>query len=418
MKIMKKFTFKHVLSALLCVVILTSALLFTGCGRPKYDKAEEDEQGLNFYLTADKSAYSVAALGTLTTNDVVIPAEFNGKPVTVLDFKSNIVSNLFTDTQISIPDSITMVGCEGNIAIIESYLEENGTSNIQEALGKYATYDKGSIYMGNESNPYLMLVYTNNESYSTPSGTKLIADTAFGESVRSISISDEVVFIHRGAFRFIECDTIQDEASGASIYNSVKISVDENNKNYKIANNMLVNKDATKVIYCTLDLITAVPETVEYFEMYAVTANNIATYRDALISMDMASADAPLYLPKGDNEQAVLLYAPEGSTVSDKVEIIASGALTDFYSEVTVPDSVIQIMPQAFSSTISSVTIGTKGWYNASKYADGFGYDLGYMDYPDDIKKLAKETKDWSSSTTAVMETTASLYQNWCRPID
>ncbi|MBO5203782.1 MAG: hypothetical protein J6B72_04140 [Clostridia bacterium] len=428
---MKKFNLKKVLSLVLCMLLLTSALLLTGCGTSRYDKGEEDDQGLVYYLTQDKSAYSVKVTGGNIATDVVIPSEFNGKPVTILDAASNLDSYVLGEKSLSIPDSITMLGCYGVRSPIDSYIDENGSlDGISSKLAKNVVAHNGSIYMGNESNPYLMLVYSCDEDYSTHSGTKLIADMAFDENVRSIDVSEEVVYIHTGAFRGIYCDTVRDEASGMSVYNGVKISVDENNQNYKTANNMLVNKDATKVIYCTLDLVTAVPETVKYFETDAISASNISAYREALISMEMASFDAPLYLPKGDNEHAVLLYAPEGSTISDKVEIIAPGAMVDF-ATVTIPESVVQIMKGAFSSfTLTSATVTTTGWYAADKYADGYGYDLGYVYAPDekttifpktgDNEKMAKYTKGWSDP--AVAANAISGYDrgtsDWCRPVD
>lgn len=66
------------------------------------------DNGLRLVLNSDGSAYTVAGIGNCTDKDVVIPAAYNGKPV------SGIGDSAFAGcshlTSVTIPDSVTSIG--------------------------------------------------------------------------------------------------------------------------------------------------------------------------------------------------------------------------------------------------------------------------------------------------------------------
>ncbi|MBQ8174648.1 MAG: leucine-rich repeat domain-containing protein, partial [Clostridia bacterium] len=68
---------------------------------------DEDEvvysQGLKFTLNADEQSYSVTDIGTCTDTDIIIPATYEGLPVSGISFRAFCLSKL---TSVAIPDSV------------------------------------------------------------------------------------------------------------------------------------------------------------------------------------------------------------------------------------------------------------------------------------------------------------------------
>ncbi|MDE7395128.1 MAG: leucine-rich repeat domain-containing protein [Clostridiales bacterium] len=72
------------------------------CGRkPNYTV------GLQYGLSYEFDVYTVEGIGTATDNDIVIPSEYKGKPVTKI--KERAFENNTNITSIKIPDSITVI---------------------------------------------------------------------------------------------------------------------------------------------------------------------------------------------------------------------------------------------------------------------------------------------------------------------
>lgn len=67
----------------------------------------KEGEGLSFRLNSDEASYSVSGIGSATSQDIVIPAMYNGLPVT------SINSYAFEDcsdlTSVTIPDSVTSI---------------------------------------------------------------------------------------------------------------------------------------------------------------------------------------------------------------------------------------------------------------------------------------------------------------------
>ncbi len=65
-------------------------------------------EGLIFELTHDKTAYSVNGIGSCTDTDIFIPAEYNGLPVTRINYHA--FRKCSSITSVHLPDSITYIG--------------------------------------------------------------------------------------------------------------------------------------------------------------------------------------------------------------------------------------------------------------------------------------------------------------------
>ncbi len=75
-----------------------------------YAKWKEDyySKGLNYELINDKREYAVTGKGGCTDNDIVIPSEYNSKPVTSIGYDAfNGCTGL---TSVTIPNSVTYIG--------------------------------------------------------------------------------------------------------------------------------------------------------------------------------------------------------------------------------------------------------------------------------------------------------------------
>ena len=165
-------------------------------------------QGLEFTSNGD-GTYTVTGIGTCTDTDVVIPSMYNGESVTRIGNQafygcSNLISVVIPESvtnieeaafyncrnleSIVIPDNITFVG---NSAFYDCPL--NGT-----------VYEN-AIYLGNESNPYVVLLKAENNSmtsYNIHENTRWIYDKAFyqNSNLESIVIFGNVLGIGNGAF--------------------------------------------------------------------------------------------------------------------------------------------------------------------------------------------------------------------------
>ena len=209
-------------------------------------------EGLEMTLNADGNSYSVTGIGICTDMDVYIPVEYNGLPVTIIGeqaFYGCSFDNVFIPegivtiensafactsiTNIIIPKSVTSIGSGAfigtkltSVVIPEGvtsigggafgnckYLSEISVPDSIVSFGlnmfrtmegnaniKYNKY-KGGLYIGNENNPYVVLMSIEDisiTSFEIHPDTKIIALTPiwrvdinkpqeFGEPLKFVS---------------------------------------------------------------------------------------------------------------------------------------------------------------------------------------------------------------------------------------
>ena len=115
------------------------------------DSTQEGTPGLHYQRIAGKDEYRVIGLGIAAETDIVIPATYNGMPIT------EIGNNAFREesyiTSIDIPDSITSIGsnafswCESLTEIVIS----NSVRNVGQ--GVFSGCSSLTIYCEAESKP-------------------------------------------------------------------------------------------------------------------------------------------------------------------------------------------------------------------------------------------------------------------------
>ena len=172
---------------------------------------------LIFTLSDDETYYSVKQASTSLNGTVVVPSEYEGKPVKRID------SQGFTAIQINrfvILDGVEVIGEQG-ISMCNNwkyarfpntikYLEKRSIEAITGA-GCFNGYGNCS-FVGNEENPYLILVkggtkYTT--SYTIPEGCKLVCDSAFNGSTSITSLSFPEGVIQLGNQAVYGCTSLE-----------------------------------------------------------------------------------------------------------------------------------------------------------------------------------------------------------------
>ena len=167
----------------------------TVCGDKYYSK------GLEYTQNGDGTC-SVSGIGTCNDTDIVIPSAYNG--MTVTGILSRAFYNCSTITSIEVPDTIVNVGKNAF----------DGCSKL-----RYNKYDNAN-YIGNDENPYLVLVKYENTYFTNlkiNDKTKIIASYAFYYCpyITSIAIPDSVTHINSGAFYY--CFVLTDIVIGNNV---------------------------------------------------------------------------------------------------------------------------------------------------------------------------------------------------------
>ena len=189
----------------------------------------ETVDGLVLSYNSDINGYEIRWFEDDNATDLEIPDNYKGKPIKAIhdsafydciNLKSIIIPDSITTigssafhncsslTSITIPDSVTSIG-------------ENAFSNC--ASLRYKEYDN-AYYLGNDHNPYLILVEATNSSITRCAinkKTKIICNKAFYNcaDITGITIPDNVTYIGSGAFencRSLTSITIPDSVTSIS----------------------------------------------------------------------------------------------------------------------------------------------------------------------------------------------------------
>lgn len=193
---------KKVLSILLLVLALSTVLLLASCVT---DNTITPSEGLEFELNEDQQSYYVKGLGTHSGAYVVIPAEYNGLPVTKIG--SHAFSSCISLASITIPDSVTSIGGHAfaHCASLVSITIPNSVTEIES----WAFHGCSSLTSVTLSNSLTTIGYelfsecTSLTNIIIPRSIVSIDSRAFTDctSLTSVIIPDSVTSIGDSVFR-------------------------------------------------------------------------------------------------------------------------------------------------------------------------------------------------------------------------
>ncbi len=277
-------------------------------------------EGLEMKLSNDGTHYTVVGSGTCKDENVVIPSEYEGKPVTAIADRTFMNGKI---KEVSIPDSV-------------------------ETVGKFAFYDCKDL-----------------DKVRFGKGVKRIETSAFYgcESMKSITLPNRLEAL--GACAFSDCEELikvrlpdsakLEEGVFSGCSDLTEFEVGASNENYRLIDGNLYSKDGKILVqYLASNTQTefTVPEAVEEIAGYAFyDAENLQTVR------------------MGDNVTKCGERAFEDCkkmteiTLSKKLCEIESATFIDCerLQSVVIPDSVEGIGFRAFGGckSMESITIGT-----------------------------------------------------------
>lgn len=332
-----------------------------------------ESEGLSFALLSD-GTYEVTGRGTNTDNYLVIPAEYNGKPVTSIGARAFYQENSKITKVVVIPSSIKTIKeyafYEASTVSNHSNLEEvifKGESSL-EYIGDYAFYCCDSVLFKSFTIPksvtYIgeavfqscisleeILVEEGNTAYKsvdgtlyTIDGTKLLQFAA-ANTTTEFTVPDEVTSLGVGAFSF--CTYLQ------------KVFFNENSAMTTVPK---------QAFYYSLELTEiALPAGITVLEEDAFHhCHKLSTLN---ISENLTTIN--------DSAFRYCMALPEFALPSSLTYIGAYAfAYCEKFTKFDIPHGVTYIGNEAFSGCISATTVtipatvtryGNKIFYGASK---------------------------------------------------
>ena len=227
--------------------------------------------GLKYSLNTDEKGYTVVGIGYCEDTDLVIPATYRGLPVTAIG--SNAFESVRSFKSVSIPASVTTIGEKAfahcgvtsvtfatnsqlttvdryaffSSSSLQSIALPDGVTTIGEAAfngcnnitsisipdsittiedraldfnsSAFTVYNNAK-YLGNSTNPYLVLVKASDTSLTTcdiHTGAKIILIFAFDNctSLKSVTIPNSVTTICNAAF--YNCSSLESMVIGSGV---------------------------------------------------------------------------------------------------------------------------------------------------------------------------------------------------------
>lgn len=253
---MKKINFCIVLAML----FITAITNLSSCG---FLNGE-----LEFELNQDEKSYSVVGIGDCKDTDLVIPAEYNGLPVTSISDFAFYSYNKFIS--IEIPDSVTSIG--GSAFYGCNKLNRIIMSKNITTIGSYAFMATGFT------------------SVELPEGIKEIGERAFANCrLEKVTIPESVISIGSGAF------------SGCQSLTSLTVS--DGNMLYHSSGNCLIETGTKRLISGCLSSIIPTDGSVTSIGDYAFSGCENLVYIEIPSSVTNIGFDAFAFCYKLENIQ-------------------------------------------------------------------------------------------------------------------
>ena len=307
----------------------------------KIDNLPVGNNELAFELTEDEQSYNVIGIGSYSSSSLVIPGDYNGKPVTgIVDYAFSNNENI---ESVIIPDSIETLGmgvfygCHNLTSItigrgvngiysdVFAYCTSLKNINVPTDHPKYKSVN-GNLY--NKQGVLIQYAAGKTEtSFTIPNDVKEIAQCAFYGcyNLESITIGSSVEIIN--GMPFYECTSLKN------------IIVSTNNQNYKSINGDLYTKDGKTLV------------------KYAIGKTNTSfSIPNGVETIGECAFESSVYL--------------EEIFISSGVTTIGYYAFNCYYAleSVTIPNTVTYIDMSAFINCtyLNAINFkGTKAQWNA-----------------------------------------------------
>ena len=339
-----------------------------------FESETNGSKGLAYTLSSDGTYYSVSSIGTCTDTDIVIPATYNGLPV------SDIGGRAFYECKnlrsVTMPNSVMSIG------------------------------DEAFYYC------------TSLTSVTIPNSVTNIGDVAFCGcgNLTSVTIPDSVTSIGTSAFGY--CGSL------------TNIFVEENNINYKSLNGNLYSKDGKMLILYAIGkketsfIIPSSVTTIGYAAFSGCTSLINITIPNSVTIIGESAFNACKGLVNvtiPDSVTQIFNYAFSGCTSLTSVTIpdsVIGLGFCVFYcctslASVTIPDSVTSIGSMVFGYCrgLTSVTMPRSvTWIGSSMFYEC--NSLTSVTIPDSVSSIDSEAfYNCTNLTKIVFEGTRSQWE-------
>ena len=320
------------------------------------------EPGLQFRLSDGKQIVTKYN-GTAKETEVVIPAEWEGYPVTAIDTKA------FYDSQyvisITIPDSVTYIAEDafGHCENLESIIVLSGNPVYHSA---------GNCII--ETATKTLVACCNTSVIPADGSVTSIGNYAFQACgrIKSIIIPDSVTSIGQTAFN--DCDNLE------------SITVSSGNTVYHSAGNCII-ETATKTLVtgCKTSVIPA-----------DGSVTSIGEYAFA-VCLRLTSVEIPDSVISIGNYAFYSCDNLESVTLGNNSKLISIGDCAFkfcYLANITIPDSVTHIGKEAFYNCINlkSVAFGKNSKLDfVGDYAFDYCISLKNINIPDNVTHIGKD---------------------------
>ena len=423
-----------------CLCFLAAAAMLLCLAAFPQTAHAADESDLTFNLKSDGNSYSVSKCDTAATGELVIPASYNGLPVTsIASYAFNRCNQL---TGVTIPDTVTEIGREAfygcsslvyvtipeGVTKIDSYAfigckalssvtipstvtkigtnpftYSNSLTSLKVASGNSVYHSAGNCII--ETATQTLIVGCPASKIPSDGSVTVIGKSAFEncDALTAITIPKGITVIDSGAFW--DCDVL----TNISIPNSV----------------VTIGEEA--FYHCPKLTGITFPASVDSIGKEAFA------YCNSLISLKVA-ANNPVYHSGGDciieTASKTLIAGCSASKIPADGSVVIIGdsafsfcqSLTDitipntvttikewaFYSckgltSITIPDSITTIEKYAFDycSNLTSITFG-KGVTTIGESAFSSIYKLTELAIPDGITDISKNAFSYCNNLTTV----------------
>ncbi len=319
----------------------------TVCGR-------QFTKGLEYEYLSELNGYAVAGIGTATENDIVIPDNYNRKPVIAIKFSAFYRCTGLTS--ITIPNSVTSImqkafyGCTGLTSVT--------IPNSVTSIGDYTFYGCSGL-----------------TSITIPNSVTSIGDYAFSYCIEltSVTIPNSVTSI--GDYAFCDCTGL----TSVTIPNSVTSIGEAAFDGCSGLTSVTIPNSVTsigKAAFYRCTELTSIYYTGDIASWCGIIGLNNLMRNDRTLYIDGKELSGDLVIPNGVTSIGYgAFYDCSGLTsvtIGNSVTSIGEAAFCDCtgLTSITIPDSVTSIGEAAFYRCTGLTSIqfnGTKAQWKKIK---------------------------------------------------